>query len=147
MAISPRTRAPLQRRQRGFTLLELLTVTAIIGTLASVALPSYQRYSDRARFTEALLLVDPYRNAMELAAYRGLATSVNDLDYGKHGIPPIQWGGGNQHYVVPVNGMIYVIWQFDGSPLAGLTYILSAQNIDAPIRWEQSGSCFDRGYC
>jgi len=134
-------------RQRGFTLLELLTVTAIIGTLASVAVPAYQQYSLRARYSEALLLVSPYRNAIEVAAFRGNVNSVNDFDFGVHGIPPLAWNWPSEPLVFVLNGMIYVLWPYDGSPLAGVTYILQAQNHEPPIRWEAYGTCFRLGYC
>jgi type IV pilus assembly protein PilA len=133
--------------QRGFTLLELLTVTAILGTLASVAVPVYQQYSLRARFSEALLLVSPYRTAIEVAAFRGNVNSVNDFDYGRHGIPPLNWTWPSEPFVFVWNGMIYVLWPYDGTPLAGVTYILEAQNHEPPIRWQAYGSCFNRGYC
>lgn len=42
--------------QKGFTLLELMIVVAIIGILAAVALPAYQDYTVRARVSEALAL-------------------------------------------------------------------------------------------
>ncbi|MDR6534740.1 pilin [Variovorax soli] len=50
--------------QKGFTLIELMIVVAIIGILAAVALPAYQDYTTRAKISEALVMGAPAKLAV-----------------------------------------------------------------------------------
>lgn len=53
-----------QSAQRGFTLIELMIVVAIIGILAAIALPAYQDYTIRAKVSEGLILADSAKLAV-----------------------------------------------------------------------------------
>ena len=71
----------MKHLQKGFTLIELMIVVAIIGILAAVALPAYQDYTIRAKMSEIILAMSACR------------TSITEV-YQTGGTPPAanQWG-------------------------------------------------------
>lgn len=62
----------MKSMQKGFTLIELMIVVAIIGILAAVALPAYQDYTVRAKVSEAILAGSSCRTAVTEAIQNGI---------------------------------------------------------------------------
>jgi len=77
----------MDKQQKGFTLIELMIVVAIIGILAAVALPAYNDYTRRAEFSETIVSTGVLKTAVEVCVQRlGLAGAGN-CDNNTNGIP------------------------------------------------------------
>jgi type IV pilus assembly protein PilA len=61
----------MKSMQKGFTLIELMIVVAIIGILAAVAIPAYQDYTVRAKVQESVNLSNPARTSLGIACSEG----------------------------------------------------------------------------
>ncbi len=136
------------QKQQGFTLIELMIVIAIIGILAAVAMPAYQTYADRARFSEVVLAATPFKSASEVAVQTGRANAIGQLDAGAFGIPTTI-GAGNSvgQYVAGVDMTDGVITATSTAALGSEDFTLTATITNNGIRWQESGSCLGAGLC
>lgn len=137
--------------QSGFTLLELLMVIAVIGILATIAVPRLQNYSQKAKFTEVINATSAYKLAVEKCIIdKGTATGCSA---GSNDIPAATGAVGKVKSVSVADGVITATGEDNAFSVAGkdnngnatssgATYIMTPDfSSGVSVIWSVGGSC------
>lgn len=143
----------MKKTQQGFTLIELMIVVAIIGILASIAIPSYQNYTRKARFTEVVMAATAPKSAVEVCAQTlGIAANaaLTGCDAGSNGVPlNIAATEGAVASVTTLAGVVTIVPAAANGILASDTYKLTPTvAASGKITWANTGSgCLSTSLC
>jgi len=124
----------MKRKNHGFTLVEIMVVVAIIGVLASLALPAYQRYTIRAQVAEGLTLAGPVQRGVTVFINNDGAFPADNSDAAL--LPPSSYTG---QYVdsISVSGPVITI-RFGNrasTVISGHTVNLTAVATQGSLHW------------
>ena len=141
------------RNTKGFTLIELMIVVAIIGILAAIAIPAYQDYTIRAKVTEGLNLADSAKTAVAESFQSGGATGLKAAASSWNGsfvrtkyVSNILVGTGTGIITVSYDGTANGIPQIGGAntlvltPFIQGTLLAAAGTISGNIDWACASS-------
>ncbi len=145
-----------QIKQTGFTLIELMIVIAIIGILAAIAVPQYQTYTNKAKFSEVVGATAPWKSAVELCVLDNSLPAgaiASGCGNGNTTGEVAAATSGNTGYVATLTvagtGVITATANasITGSPSYVLTPSVQASTASAMVLWSKSGSCLSAGLC
>ncbi len=129
-----------KKRYTGFSLIELMIVVAIIGILTAFAIPSYKKYTERARFSEVIMVTEPFKTAISLAIQQG--AELHELTHNVYGIPPEPPPTKNIASIKVLNGIITAT----STKSAGHATLILTPDQEGNV-WTASGTCINAGLC
>jgi len=149
-----------KNNQDGFTLIELMIVIAIIGILAAIAVPQYQAYLLRAKFSEVISSTTNWKVAVEncISDNITLTTAGAAISGCQNGnatgeVPAAAGAAGNVTSVVTVSNGTITATAISASGLSGQNYILvptlNAAGAATLATWKVSttSTCVTQGLC
>ena len=129
----------MKRAQQGFTLIELMIVVAIIGILAAIAIPAFQKNVEKSKFAEALSMAQGYKTAVALCVNTlGVLTGC---DAGSNGIPALPTTMPTNVNATGTSVTAGVITITAVAAAGNYTSIMTPALDGGVIRWTQSGTC------
>jgi type IV pilus assembly protein PilA len=137
----------MNKMQKGFTLIELMIVVAIIGILAAIAIPSYQDYTKKAKFTEVVNATAPFKQAVDECFQ-----STGDLTLCHNGSGGMPADGGAYGALTSVTTTGSGVVKATGTAAAfgsAVDYTLSPTVAGSTLTWAvlSTSGCVSKGWC
>ena len=145
----------MKKYQQGFTLIELMIVVAIIGILAAIAIPSYQNFTKKAKFTEVVQATAPLKLAVEECVTDGgclSGSSISGISAGLN-FPALPTATGFLSTMAVTAGGAITATAVATKGLNGETFIMTPSvgsagaGGSANVTWAITGTCLAAGIC
>lgn len=140
----------MKKAQQGFTLIELMIVIAIIGILAAVALPAYQTYTKKAKFSEVVVAASSIKSAIEVCYQtKGDLAECDSSSSGSVSTAATNSSAGGNVASGAVADTTAIITMTGAATVDSKTYVLEPSEASGTLTWavNATSSCLAAGLC